>query len=140
MFFGQNDRPSLERIQRIRRDRSPRREQMFTPGWAGAVQASGPAPVEINTPRGGMTQHERQVTEAVVTQLAAGALSTEERIARLEAHANYAADAISKADGQLLGLANTVQSVSDATTKMEEALVNMVTQVTGTQSNLDLFK
>ena len=99
MFFGQSDRPLLEGIQRIRRDRSPRREQMFAPGWHGAAQVPVPAAVEINTPRGGMTQEERHATEAAVTQLAAGVLSTEEIIARLEVHADHTVTAMKNTDG-----------------------------------------
>ena len=99
MFFGQNDRPSMESIQRIRRDRSPRREQMFAPGWHGAAQVPVPAAVEISTPRGGMTQEERHATESAVTQLAAGVLSTEERISRLEVHADHTVAAMKNTDG-----------------------------------------
>ena len=138
MFYGQNDRPSAESIQRLRRDRSPRREQMFAPGWHGAAQI--PVPVEINTPRGGMTHEERHATESAVTQLAAGVMSTEERISRLEVHADHTVTAIKNIEGQMLGMAGTVQSASDATSKIEEALVTMLTQLTGTQSNFEAFK
>ena len=99
MFYGQNDRPSAESIQRLRRDRSPRRDQMFAPGWHGAAQIPVPAAVEINTPRGGMTHEERHATESAVMQLAAGVMSTEERISRLEVHADHTVAAIKNIDG-----------------------------------------
>ena len=51
----------------------------------------------------GMTQQQQQVTEAAVTHLAQqqqqvteAVLSVDERIIRLENHANYAVDALSK--------------------------------------------
>ena len=138
MFYGQNDRPTVEGIQRLRRDRSPRREQMFAPGWHGAAQV--PVPVEINTPRGGMTHEERHATEAAVTQLAAGVMSTEEIISRLEVHADHTVAAVKSIEGKMLGMAGTVQSASDTISKIEEALVNMLTQLTGTQSNFEAFK
>ena len=40
-------------------------------------------PIAMNTPAG-MMQEQQQATEAAVTQLAAGVLSVEERIVRLE--------------------------------------------------------
>ena len=98
-----------------------------------------PVPIAINTPAG-MTQEQQQATEAAVTQLAAGVLGGEERIARLEVHAEHVAPTLTNVEARVHGLANTVQNLSDTMTKMEEALVNMLTQVTGTQSNLDAFK
>ena len=123
------------------RERSPRRAgedgPLFAPGWAAAQQQM-PVPIAISTP--GMTQAQQQVTEAAVTQLAAGVLGSEERLARLEAHAEHVAPNLTSMESRLQGLTNTVQSLSDTIGKMEEAFVNMMTQVTGTQSNLDTFR
>ena len=94
----------------------------------------------MNTPNVGMTQQQQVATEAAVTQLAAGVLTNEERIIRLEVHAGHVAPALASVETQVHGLTNTVQNLSDTMTKMEEVLVNMLTQVTGTQSNLDAFK
>ena len=124
------------------RERSPRRTDeapgpLFAPGWAAAQQQM-PVPIAINTP--GMTQAQQQATEAAVTQLAAGVLGGEERLARLEAHAEHVAPSLTNMESKIQGLANTVQGLTDTISKMEEAFVNMLTQVTGTQSNLDVFK
>ena len=87
-----------------------------------------------------MMQAQQQVTEAAVTQLAAGVLGVEERLTRLEAHAEHVAPNLTNIESRVQGLSNTVQSLSDTIAKMEEAFVNMLTQVIGTQSNLDAFK
>ena len=95
------------------RERSPRRPgedpagQLFAPGWAAAQQQM-PVPIAINTP--GMTQAQQQVTEAAVTQLAAGVLGGEERLARLEAHAEHVAPSLTNLEARTQGLASTMQS------------------------------
>ena len=87
-----------------------------------------------------MTQEQQQATEAAVTQLAAGVLSVEERISRLEAEAGRVAPSLSNLDGRTQGLGGTAQSLTDTMAKFEEAMVSMLTQITGTQSNLEAFK
>ena len=123
------------------RERSPRRAgedgPLFAPGWAAAQQQM-PVPIAISTP--GMTQAQQQVTEVAVTQLAAGVLGSEERLARLEAHAEFVVPKLASVESQVQGLNNTVQSLTSTLGTMEEAFVNMMTQVTGTQSSLDAFK
>ena len=87
-----------------------------------------------------MTQQQQQVTEAAVTHLAAGVLSVEERISRLETEAGRIAAGMTNADVRLQGLGGTAQSLTDTMAKFEETMVNMLQQITGTQANLEAFK
>ena len=93
----------------------------------------------IGTPVG-MTQGQQQATEAAVTQLAAGVLSVEERISRLEAEAGRVAPSLSNLDVRVQGLGGTAQSLTDTMANFEEAMVSILTQITGTQSNLEAFR
>ena len=108
------------------RERSPR-------GWAAAHS------IPIGTPAG-MTQEQQNVTESAVTQLAAGVMSVEERIGRLEAEAGRVAPTLSDLETRVQGIGGTAQSITDTMAKFEEAMVNMLTQITGTKSSLDAFK
>ena len=85
-----------------------------------------------------MTQEQQNVTESAVTQLAAGVMSVEERIGRLEAEAGRVAPALSDLEVRVQGIGGTAQSITDTMAKVEEAMVNMLTQITGT--NVDLSK
>ena len=112
------------------RERSPRR---IAEEFAAAQQHAIGTPV-------GMTQQQQQVTEAAVTSLAAGVLSVEERISRLEIEAGRVASGMTNVDVRVQGLGGTAQSLTDTMAKFEETMVNMLKQITGTQANLDAFK
>ena len=126
-YFGSPPRRPTER------ERSPR-------GYALAHS------IPIGTPAG-MTQEQQNVTESAVTQLAAGqtqlaagVMSVEERIGRLEAEAGSVAPTLSDLETCVQGIGGTAQSITDTMAKFEEAMVNMLTQITGTKSSLDAFK
>ena len=113
-----------------RRERSPRRT---TEDWATAQQHAISTPV-------GMTQEQQHITESAVTQIAAGVMSADERISQLEAEARRVAPVLSNMETMIQGMGSTTQSLTDTMAQMEETLVNMMKQITGTQSNLDAFK
>ena len=114
--------------------------QAAMPSWAGAApQQPVPVPVAISTPVG-MTQEQQQATEAAVNQLGAGVLSLEERLARLEAQMAQVYPTVGNLDTRLNGMAFTVEGINDMMGKMEEGIVNLATQASANQSNLDLFR
>ena len=117
-------------LRRPARERSPRRT---AEEWAMAQQHAISTPV-------GMTQEQQHITESVVTQIAAGVMSADEKISQLEVEARRVAPALVDMDTRIHGIGGTTQSLTDTMAQMEETMVNMLKQITGTQASLDSFK
>ena len=112
------------------RERSPRRA---AEDWAAAQQHAISTPV-------GMTREQQHITESVVTQIAAGVMTADEKISQLEAEARRVAPKLADMEIRMQGLGGTAQSLTDTMAQMEETMVNMLKQITGTQASLDAFK
>ena len=87
-----------------------------------------------------MTQEQQHITESVVTQIAAGVMSADEKINQLEAEARRVAPKLADMEISMQGIGGTAQSLTDTMAQMEETMVNMLKQITGTQASLDAFK
>ena len=116
MWGGMETAREFTSPERRERQRSPRRADtvagaLFQPGWAGAQQQQQqPTTFPMNSPNVGMTEQQQVATEAAVTQLAAGVLTNEEIIIRLEVHAGHVAPALASVEAQVHGLTNTVHN------------------------------